>query len=225
MLAGRGRPENLRAREMRGRAGIWRRQKDRPVCSNRFKNAWWPQSRSPIGFYAEWKSAALQFIAQKPHSCRTGIVRSLYCDCSKSPGEEGKSSSESWIRDIDIHGNVNHWYLPIDGKRATYRLQIGYRTPSDKFYVLIKSNVVTTPRPGAPDSVNGTWRDLEQHDEDVLPLEQASVGERIHVLKRGRSSAKFEVSKNVLVRQGRDGQRRRRFSASKIAEFSITMRN
>lgn len=53
------------------------------------------------------------------------------------------------IKDIEIHGKVDHWYVPVDEAACTYKLQIGYRTPSGNFFALARSNKVTTPEPSS----------------------------------------------------------------------------
>jgi hypothetical protein len=50
---------------------------------------------------------------------------------------------------VEIHGDVDHWYLPVDPAPRRYRIQIGYRAPSGLFFVMAQSNRVQTPRPGA----------------------------------------------------------------------------
>jgi len=85
-------------------------------------------------------------------------------------GDDHTSAVETWIRDIEVHGGVNHWYIPIDGQPRTYRLQIGYRVPSGRFFVLARSNVVTPPRPGSPGAFDGHWSDVEQQCERVFSL-------------------------------------------------------
>jgi hypothetical protein len=54
----------------------------------------------------------------------------------------------NWVRDVEIHGEVQSWYVPVEDAPRAYRLHIGYLTPSGQFFVLARSNVVKTPRPG-----------------------------------------------------------------------------
>lgn len=67
---------------------------------------------------------------------------------------ETATASETWVRDIAIHGDVDHWYVPVDHPPACYKLQIGYRTQTGKFFGLIHSRRVKTPKPGRGDSTN-----------------------------------------------------------------------
>jgi hypothetical protein len=82
---------------------------------------------------------------------------------------EGESpAAETLIRDIEIHGGVNHWYVNVEGKQRAYKLHIGYRTRNGRFYVLARSNTVTTPRPGAASDDN--WQEIDEQGERVFSL-------------------------------------------------------
>jgi hypothetical protein len=60
--------------------------------------------------------------------------------------EEG-TSSQIRLRDVEIHGNVDHWYLPVEHAPRAYKVQIGYRAATGLFFVMAQSNRVQTPRP------------------------------------------------------------------------------
>ncbi len=85
-------------------------------------------------------------------------------------GHDATSRSETRLQDISIHGGVNFWYVPIDGQSRTYRLQIGYVTPTGRFQVLARSNTVTPPRPGTPGTMSGGWDDLNGEYQRVFAL-------------------------------------------------------
>jgi hypothetical protein len=70
--------------------------------------------------------------------------------------EDTTSASERHVRDIEIHGGVNNWYLDVLDPPRSFRVDIGYLSKRGKFFVLARSNVVTTPKAGASDM-------LEQH--------------------------------------------------------------
>jgi hypothetical protein len=71
------------------------------------------------------------------------------------------SSSESALRDIDIHGGCNNWYIDVANPPRSYRIDIGYLAKNGQFYVLARSNVVTTPRAGMSDVIDENWADLD----------------------------------------------------------------
>jgi len=61
------------------------------------------------------------------------------------------STAESSVRDIEIHGGCNNWYIDVANPPKSYRIDIGYLAKNGQFYVLARSNVVTTPRAGMSD--------------------------------------------------------------------------
>jgi uncharacterized protein len=63
--------------------------------------------------------------------------------------EEGAISSQVRVRDIEIHGDVDHWYLPVQHAPRSYKVQIGYRGAGSLFFMMAQSNKVQTPRPGS----------------------------------------------------------------------------
>jgi hypothetical protein len=77
-----------------------------------------------------------------------------------SPGNGG----ERIVRDIDIHGGSSNWYIDVNNPPCTFRVDIGYLTRSGQFYVLARSNVVSTPRAGLSDVLDESWTDLENMD-------------------------------------------------------------
>lgn len=78
------------------------------------------------------------------------------------------SNSERVLRDIEIHGGCNNWYIDVSNPPRSYRIDIGYLSRSGKFYVLARSNVVTTPRAGISDVVDENWADLDSRKADRL---------------------------------------------------------
>ncbi len=78
------------------------------------------------------------------------------------------STSERPIRDIDIHGGCNNWYIDVSNPPRSFRVDIGYLARSGKFYVLARSNVVTTPRAGVSDVIDENWADLDARKADRI---------------------------------------------------------
>jgi hypothetical protein len=71
------------------------------------------------------------------------------------------SSSESTVKDIEIHGGCNNWYIDVANPPRSYRIDIGYLARSGRFYVLARSNVVSTPRAGMSDVIDENWADFD----------------------------------------------------------------
>ena len=61
------------------------------------------------------------------------------------------------IRDIEIHGGVNNWYVDVQDPPRSYQIDIGYLCPDGRFLCLCRSNSVSTPLSDAVDSVDGNW--------------------------------------------------------------------
>jgi hypothetical protein len=78
------------------------------------------------------------------------------------------STSESVVRDIDIHGGCNNWYVDVANPPRSYRVDIGYVARSGRFYVLARSNVVSTPRAGVSDVIDENWSDLDSKKADRI---------------------------------------------------------
>lgn len=76
--------------------------------------------------------------------------------------QDTTSSSEAALQDIPIHGGCCNWYLYVQQPPRSYRVDLGYLSKRGKFFVLARSNVVTTPKPGAGNAVDGNWADLDE---------------------------------------------------------------
>jgi hypothetical protein len=78
------------------------------------------------------------------------------------------NSAELPVRDIEIHGGCNNWYLDVQNPPRSYRVDIGYLSRSGQFYVLARSNVVTTPRAGISDLLDENWSDFDSAKADRI---------------------------------------------------------
>ncbi len=84
--------------------------------------------------------------------------------------EDSTSASESAMRDIDIHGGSNNWYIDVQRPPRSYRVDIGYITKSGRFYMVCKSNVVHTPRANVSDQLDDNWADVQQKLDKIYAL-------------------------------------------------------
>jgi hypothetical protein len=78
--------------------------------------------------------------------------------------------AEQVVRVINIHGAVKNWYIDVQDPPKTYRVEIGYLTADSDFHVLAHSNVVTTPRPGSTDVVDGNWEDVMENSDRIYAM-------------------------------------------------------
>ncbi|HZY83820.1 MAG TPA: DUF4912 domain-containing protein [Gemmataceae bacterium] len=81
---------------------------------------------------------------------------------------ETTSAAESILRDIDIHGGCNNWYIDVNNPPRSFRVDIGYLARSGRFYVLARSNVVSTPRAGVSDVIDENWADIDSKKADRI---------------------------------------------------------
>ncbi|HVU90000.1 MAG TPA: DUF4912 domain-containing protein [Pirellulales bacterium] len=85
-------------------------------------------------------------------------------------GGGSTTAAERLWRTIEIHGGVNNWYIDVVDPPKSYRLDIGYLSADGKFFVLCRSNVVTTPVPGTSDAIDGNWAAVAEDFEKVYAL-------------------------------------------------------
>ena len=124
--------------------------------------------RDPYWLHAYWEltrqavQRAEAALGQEWHTARP-ILRLL--DVSS---HETTSTAESVIRDVEIHGGCNNWYINVNDPPRSYRVDIGYLARSGRFYVLARSNVVTTPRAGISDVIDENWSDIDSAKADRI---------------------------------------------------------
>jgi hypothetical protein len=124
--------------------------------------------RDPYWLHCYWELTrhALQraeaALGQEWHTARP-ILRLL--DVSS---RDTTSTSEAVLRDIDIHGGCNNWYIDVSSPPRSYRVDIGYLSRSGRFYILARSNVVTTPRAGMSDVIDENWADIDEKKADRI---------------------------------------------------------
>ena len=71
--------------------------------------------------------------------------------------DDAKGVNARVVKDVEIHGECDHWFVPVDNPPGLYKLEIGYLAPSGRFYALAKSRRVTTPRPGSKAAERVGW--------------------------------------------------------------------
>lgn len=74
------------------------------------------------------------------------------------------------IRDVDIHGGVNNWYIDVHNPPKSYQLDIGYLTPGGKLFCLARSNVVSTPPAAFGDTFDKNWADVAKDFDRIFAL-------------------------------------------------------
>jgi hypothetical protein len=124
--------------------------------------------RDPYWLHCYWElthhavSRAEAALGHEWHTARP-ILRLL--DVSS---RDTTSNSESVVRDIEIHGGCNNWYIDVNSPPRSFRVDIGYITRSGRFCVLARSNVVITPRAGVSDVIDENWADIDARKADRI---------------------------------------------------------
>ncbi|HET6882715.1 MAG TPA: DUF4912 domain-containing protein [Pirellulales bacterium] len=120
-------------------------------------HAWWELSRTSV-------TRAQAALGQEWHAARP-ILR-LY---EVSVGTT-TNSAERPVRDIEVHGGVSDWYIDLKDPPKSHRLDIGYLAPSGRFFVLARSNTVTTPKAGASDSIDENWSEVAEDFDKIYAM-------------------------------------------------------
>lgn len=67
---------------------------------------------------------------------------------------ETTSTAESHVKDIEINGSGNNWYVEVKNAPRAFRVDIGYVSKRGQFYAIVRSSMVTTPSPDAVESLD-----------------------------------------------------------------------
>ncbi len=131
--------------------------KDRIIAMVRdpyWLHAYWELSRSTL-------ARAQAALGQDWHTARP-VLRLL-----DVTSEDTTSATERHIRDIEIHGGVNNWYIDVTNPPRSYRIDVGYLARRGKFFVLARSNVVSTPKAGVSDVMDENWASVQDQFQKI----------------------------------------------------------
>jgi hypothetical protein len=78
------------------------------------------------------------------------------------------STSEAIVKDIEIHGGCQNWYVEVAQPPRSYRVDVGYLSRRGQFYCLARSNVVSTPKAGVSDTLDENWSDIDPKQADRI---------------------------------------------------------
>jgi len=114
-------------------------------------------ARDPHWIYAYWEitPASLTAIKRKigaPFKKSVYALRMHYV----TGVESARSNAGQWF-DIDVLPSVQSWYVQVRCDNASYRADLGLRTPQGRFYPMANSNVISTPSANASESSPITW--------------------------------------------------------------------
>jgi hypothetical protein len=78
------------------------------------------------------------------------------------------STSEAIVKDIEVHGGCQNWYIEVAQPPRSYRVDVGYLSRRGQFYCLARSNVVSTPKAGISDTLDENWSDIDPKQADRI---------------------------------------------------------
>ena len=80
------------------------------------------------------------------------------------------NTAKRTVRDIEIHGGVDNWYIDVSDPPKSYQLDVGYLASDGKFFSLARSNSVSTPPAGAARSVDDNWAGVAEDYDRVYAM-------------------------------------------------------
>jgi len=170
-------------------------------------------ARDPYWLHAHWElsrttlARAQAALGQEWHGAQP-ILRLM-----DVTSEDTTAASERAIRDIAIHGGVNNWYIDVTQPHRSYRIDVGYVSRRGKFYVLARSNIVTTPKAGVTDALEENWANVQQQFERVQNPSTINANRPASIdlndlfderLRRPLSSGSMQMSLGALPGLGRN---------------------
>lgn len=133
--------------------------------------------RDPYWLHVYW-----EITAQAVHRASAALGQDWYASkpilrLIDVTSDDAAGMSETVVRDVEIHGGVNNWYLDVKNPPRSYRVDIGYLSPRGRFFALGRSNVVTTPRPGMSEMTDAHWESIKSDAERVYALSSGQDSE------------------------------------------------
>jgi hypothetical protein len=88
------------------------------------------------------------------------------------------STTERLVREIEVHGGVTNWYIDVTNPPQSYRVELGYKAASGRFFSICRSNIVHTPPPDSGDVIDENWTDVAENYERLYALSSGPGEER-----------------------------------------------
>ena len=129
------------------------------------------------------------------------------------------NSARRPIRDIEIHGGVNNWYIDVHNPAEELSTGHWLPAPGGRFFCLARSNVVSTPAAASGDTFDRNWADVAKDFDRIFALsggysEPEANGELKEVLEE-RLQRPIGDSLLMQFGPGRRASRRSRTSISR----------
>jgi uncharacterized protein len=125
--------------------------------------------RDPYWLHAYWEltpqsiDRAQAALGQHWHGARP-VLR-----LSQIAQDTGSAAVRTAVRDIEIHGGVNNWYIDVTEPPKRFQVEIGYLAISGRFLALARSNVVSTALKKT-NGLDGNWAGIAEAPERVYAM-------------------------------------------------------
>jgi len=80
------------------------------------------------------------------------------------------STARKHLRDVEIHGGVNNWYVDVQDPPQSFQMDVGYLTPEGKILSLARSNIVSTPPAESANVVDGNWAGVAEDFDRIYAM-------------------------------------------------------
>ena len=123
-----------------------------------------------------------------------------------------------FLRNINIHGGVDNWYIDVTDPPSTFQLELGFLSREHKFFPIVSSNNVATPQRQVHDDVDrldGNWRGIAPDLDRIFTLSGGLEGhnrdlKEVFEKNLNRSMSAPLLSRFRAARQGSGGEKTRR---------------
>jgi len=126
--------------------------------------------RDPYWLHAYWEltsasvDRAQAALGQHWHGAKP-ILR-----LSEIAQEAASAAVRTTLRDIEIHGGVNNWYIDVPEPPKRFQVEIGYLAANGRFIALARSNVVTTSAHKKNNGMDGNWAGVAEDPERIYAM-------------------------------------------------------
>ena len=126
--------------------------------------------RDPYWLHVHWEltkasvERARAALAENWHTARP-ILRLYEVDAGTTTNATARI-----VRDIEIHGGVQNWYIDVAEPPQSFVVEVGYLCSDGRFHSITRSNSVTTPRPGLAGATDENWADVAANCEKIYAL-------------------------------------------------------
>lgn len=79
-------------------------------------------------------------------------------------------TTERVLRDIEVHGGVNNWYIDVPDPPGTFQVDIGYLAENGQYHSLARSNIVSTPAPSSSDTIDENWDEVASNCDKIFAM-------------------------------------------------------